>query len=281
MKLKDERSGQRLNILADYDIQMPFADYLRFRWRSFVLAMKESPEHHWRQVPDNFADFRRFVRDQVYRYAPSYFDPVEVEIHPDLQPLLAAVQPVLYCFIHHGFFPLIAFVISHKLGQPCTTIGTAPSRNLSPAVNPDHLYWKYAFYHQARRWLGTRFIFSDESPRVAIDWLRDHGSLTAAVDVIEDGVERKSSQVVIAGKLLSFPETATRLARLSGRPIAAASLYCAGDRIRLRLGAPHFVTNKNSDAAFQAVADTLFEPYLEFPEQRFFDLFAAFACPRG
>ena len=264
--------------LPPYDIQMPRMERLRFDLRALWLRLTENPEQHWQQVPADFAAFRRYVRDQVYRYAPAYFEPVSLEAHPDAEPLLRQGLPMLHCFIHHGFFPLIAFILTHRLGHPCTTIGTAPGRNLAPAVNPDHLYWKYAFYHQAKRWLGTRFIFSDEPPRVAIDWLKAHGSLTAAVDVIETGIERKTRQVLIDGKTLALPETATRLARLSGRPLVAASLYHGQQGIVLKIGAPRFVPDKHSeDAAFQAVAEDLFQPYLAFPEQRFFDLFAAFA----
>ena len=268
--------------LAPYDIQMPQMDYWRFWLRSQRLRLTEDPVRHWGQMPDDFAGFRRFVRDQVFRYAPKYFDVVELDIDPATRSLLEQGQSVLFCFIHHGFFPLIAFVLSHQLGVRCTTIGTSPSRNLAPQVNPDHLYWKYAFYHQARRWLGTRFIFSDESPRVSIDWLKGRGSLTAAVDVIEDGVERKNRLVSIAGKQLALPETATRLARLSGAPIAASSLYRDGDVVKLKLGPPCFIAGKDGeDAAFQQVATALFEPYLAFPEQRFFDLFAAFSVDAG
>ena len=269
------------HILPEYDIQMPTREYLRFRLRSLRLRLTESPHHHWQLVPDNFSDFRKFVRDQVFRYVPDYFEAVEPDVHPETADLLRQGQPILYCFIHHGFFPLIAFTIARKFNQPCTTIGTAPTRNLSPHVNPDHLYWKYAFYHQARRWLGTRFIFSDESPRVAIDWLKTHGSLTAAIDVIEDGVERKSRPVVIEGQELLFPETVTRLARLSGRPMVASSLYADGGTITLRLGAPHHIKEKaDEQETFQAVAHDLFQPYLQFPEQRFFDLLTVFSKHR-
>ena len=53
--------------LAPYDIQMPQMDYWRFWLRSQRLRLTEDPVRHWGQMPDDFAGFRRFVRDQVFR----------------------------------------------------------------------------------------------------------------------------------------------------------------------------------------------------------------------
>lgn len=270
----------RLNTtqLPPYDIQMPLLERWRFHTRSLWQRQRIDPSAHWRSAPTDFVGFRRFVRDQVYLYSPNYFNQVEVEIDALTRQHITRGEHLLYSFIHYGFFPLIAFIIRHHFAQPCTTIGTAPSRNLAERVNPDHLFWKYAFYFQARRWLGTRFIFSDESPRLSLDWLKHIGSLTAAIDVIEDGVTRKHRTVLIAGRRLSFPETVTRLARLSGVPIVAASLYKDGDSITLKLGRPHDVHSADvADDVFQSVASELFEPYLRYPEQRFFDLLDTFA----
>lgn len=264
-------------VLPDYDLQMPRRDHLEFATRAFWSRLTRPAKDHWQQTPAEFAAFRTFVRNQVLRYAPDYFAIAKLEVHPETLALLHQRTPILFCFIHHGFFPLIAFIVAHHFNTRCTTIGTAPTRNLSPRVNPDHLYWKYAFFHQAKRWLGTRFIFSDESPRVAIDWLKTQGSLTAAIDVIEDGVERKSRTVRIAGNTLAFPETVTRLARLSQRPLVASSLYHDGENVILKLGAPRHIPGKAAeDNAFQAVASDLFQPYLQYPEQRFFDLLTVF-----
>ncbi|MCK7582325.1 MAG: hypothetical protein MZV65_46510 [Chromatiales bacterium] len=264
--------------LPAYDIQMPRVERWRFHVRAFRKRRQIDPGAHWRSAPADFAGFRRFVRDQVYVYSPAYFDHVDLEIDEETRRHITRGGRLVYSFIHHGFFPLIAFVVHRKFAQPCTTIGTAPSRNLAEQVNPDHLFWKYAFYFQARRWLGTRFIFSDEPPRLILDWLKNVGSLTAAIDVIEEGVVRKNRTAIIDGRRLGLPETVTRLARLSGVPIVAASLYKDGDDIRLKLGPPHFVTSADAaDAVFQRLASELFEPYLRFPEQRFFDLLDTFA----
>jgi len=264
--------------LPAYDIQMPWVERWRFHVRAFRQRWQIDPGTHWRSAPADFAGFRRFVRDQVCVYSPAYFDQATPEVDAETGRHLAQGGHVLYAFIHYGFFPLLPFVLQHKLGQPCTAIGTAPSRNLAERVNPDHLHWKYAFYFQARRWLGTRFIFSDESPRLSIDWLKRVGSLTAAIDVIEEGVTRRHRTAIIDGRQLGLPETVTRLARLSGVPIVAVSLYKDGDDIRLKLGPPHFVPAADeADAVFQRLASELFEPYLRFPEQRFFDLLDTFA----
>lgn len=265
--------------LPEYDIEMPWQERWRFHLRAGWLRSQTDPHAHWTSTPQGFAEFRRFVRDQVLVYSPAYFDQVEVDADELTLQHIKRGDRLLYCFIHHGFFPLIAFVLHRKFAQTCTTIGTAPSRNLSPRVNPDHLFWKYAFYFQARRWLGTRFIFSDEPPRLIIDWLKSVGSLTAAIDVIEEGVSRKNREAVIDGEHLHLPETVTRLARLSGVPIVAASLFKEPSGVKLKLGSPHFIhAAGQADEAFQAVASELFEPYLRFPEQRFFDLMKTFAA---
>lgn len=265
--------------LPAYDIQMPWVERWRFHVRAFRQRRRIDPSAHWRSAPADFAGFRRFVRDQVYVYSPAYFDQATPEVDAETRRHLAQGGHVLYAFIHYGFFPLLPFVLQHRLGQPCIAISTAPTRNLDARVNPDHLFWKYAFYFQARRWLGTRLIFSDESPRLSLDWLKRVGSLATAIDVIEEGVTRKRRAAIIDGRRLALPETVTRLARLSGVPIVAVSLYKDGDDIRLKLGPPHFVPSADEDdAVFQRLASELFEPYLRFPEQRFFDLLDTFAC---
>ena len=266
------------HMLPNYDIEMPWRDRAEFDLRALWLRNKTNPAEHWSKVPQDFVGFRRFVRDQVLEYSNRIFQRVRLDVAEETHQLLLQNRRLLLCFIHHGFFPLIAFVVKQKYGHACTTIGTAPSRNLSPSVNPDHLFWKYAFYYQARRWLGTRFIFSDEPPRIVIEWLKNIGSLTAAIDVIEEGVTRKSRAAVVDGVLLRLPETVTRLARASKVPMVAASLYKDGETVKLKLGSPHFVTvADDADSAFQQLATELFDPYLRFPEQRFFDLMKTFA----
>ena len=272
-------SGARPPRLPEYDIRLTPRERWSLAWRAWRTRLTLRPTDHWARVPREFAAFRRFVRNQVLCYSPDYFAAVRLSMCADTRRLLAAPAGCVFAFIHHGFFPAIAFVVKrHFPALAVTTIGTAPARNLDPRVNPDHDYWKYAFYHQARRCLGQRFIFSDEPVSLSLDWLGGGGGLAVAIDVAEEGHARKKRPVAVAGRRLALPETATRLARLSRRPVVAASLFHDGERPVLHLGEPFEVRAAGDEApVLRKLCDDLFAPYRAFPEQRFFDIIETFA----
>ncbi|MCX8049560.1 MAG: hypothetical protein N3A55_07850 [Methylohalobius sp.] len=270
--------------LPPYPIGLPWYWRVAFDFAALVARARfgRDPGASWYTPFPDAVTYRDFLRTQAFYFSPRYFHNVVPCVAPSLRSLLAEGRPLLYAVIHHGFFPAIPFAIRYVLGRVCGGVATGVTRNLNPKRNPEHLYWKYTFFYQARRLLGQRMIFSDEPPQLALRWLR-HANLGVAIDVQEVGHDRRSTEVCVAGTTLWLPQTVTRLARLSGVPIVPTSLYRdAAGNVILALGEPHRVRHRADEApVFQSLCDALFEPYFSHPEQQFFDIIATFgARPR-
>lgn len=274
MKLSKARPS---SLLSHYDVQLGWRDRLAADIKAITGRLRCSIErNYWSKVPRNQLPFIEFLKDQVYRLCPKLFSSIPVEADPETDEYLKRGNPAIYASIHHGFFTLIPFVVAWHYGLVMNAIGTAPSRNLNPSVNPDHKVWKYFFYYQFRRFLGQRIIFSDEPPSVILDWLRHGYGALILIDVVEVGHKRKTRPVNFIQKQLSLPDTALRLSRLTNVPLIAANLYFRDNGPVLTLGKPLFTTKENEDAVFSALCQQLLLPVISYPEQQFFDIFGTF-----
>ncbi len=259
-----------------YDMRLAKLDWLGAEIYAWFGRLTFSNRRYWRKLAQEPENFLSHLKRQVYLLCPKLFAFVDIQADSNTDEYLKQGGAAIYAALHHGFFTLIPFVIRSKYHIPVAAIATAPARNLKPEINPDHKIWKYLFYYQAKRFLGRRCIFSDESPRITINWLKAGYGAIILIDVDEYGYRRKCRSVYYKGQEFNFPDSVIRLARITKVPLIAASCYLKQERPMLQLGPLQFVTKENETLVFNELCNRLFDPVMRHPEQCFFDIFTTF-----
>jgi len=198
-------------------------------------------------------DYAAFMRREIFRmnrhYARRRVDIVGLEHLP-------ASGGAVLTFLHHGSFFLSGLAIQAQTGLRYSAIVTG--RNLTPQVlgEADFRFWK-AVHGRISALYARPVLYSNESPRAAIRWLREGGLLGVALDVREQGHDTIEDEYPWRGGLYRFPRGPARLAAAAGVPLVPMSiLWAAGPRrhvLRILPPAPAGGLQQQTAAVLKAI----------------------------
>ncbi len=224
------------------------------------------------------ADYGRFMREETFHYSARYARRLVV-MHGQEHLLKAARNSgAMVAFLHYGSFFLTGGAIAHRLGLPYTAI--ASRRNLEIMTPEEKHFWK-GVHLRGNRLYGHPMFFTDQSPRLLINWLRKSGHvLGVALDVREHGQRYEEHQFQFLGHTIFMQSGPARLARIVGVPIVPASIqYRPRQRCHhLYFDAPVFPEN-NPQHTTQHLLRVLEKPLARAPQQQFHDIIAEFSRP--
>lgn len=178
-------------------------------------------------------------------------------------------------FLHYGSWIIAGGAICHKLRLPYTAI--ASRRNLSLMPLPEQEFWLKA-HQRINRFYSRPMFYTDESPRLSINWLREHKLLGVLLDVREPGQRYEESPFEFLGQTIYMQTGPARLAQVARVPIVPASIqYQPRERRHhLRFYAP-VQPSADPQATTQQLLRVLGDDVATAPQQQFHDIVKEFA----
>ncbi len=222
-------------------------------------------------------DYYRFMRCEVSRYSRHYARR-RVAIHNAAQLPPAGTGAAL-AFLHFGSFFLAGGAIVHQLGLPYSAMVSRRNLRLEMMPAADIGYWQWV-HGRAASLYGQPLIFSDESPRKALAWVKAGNLLGLALDVREYGQPHKEDRFTFLGQTIYMQTGPARFAALAQVPLIPMTIrYDASLQMHdLSFFDPVWVGGSAGEAT-QRVLNSLAEAVRQCPPQQFHDVASSFRTP--
>lgn len=216
------------------------------------------------------------MREETFSFSPRYARR-NVMLH-DQQGLIDAASHsgVIVCHLHYGSWILAGGAIAHSMRLPFTAI--ASRRNLEIIPHAEKAFWQ-GVHRRGSILYGQDLIYSDQSPRLALEWLRTKGhTLGVALDVREHAQQYKEYPMQFLGKTVYMQIGPARLACMAKVPMVPAIMhYCPKERRHhLYFGAP-ILPDASPQQMTQCALAAMEKYVMADTNQQFYDIAAAFS----
>ncbi len=226
------------------------------------------------------AEYAAFMNEETWLYSRRYArSRVVVHNGERLTQMPNGARSVL-AFLHYGSFFLMGGALVHHLGLEYSAI--ASRRNALALHDVGKHFW-LGVYRRADQLYGTPLLYTDQSPRLALDWLkRPRHMLGVAMDVREVGRSHDEQRFRFMGNNVYMQTGAARLARIARLPLTPVLIHYRRDEQRHHLYIEEPIEPKlDPDEMIQRALDQLAPHIAADPMQQFHDIGGHFANPHS